>query len=208
MVVPIKFRTGGEAIATSLAFNDIAIGRGLLTLFLVGSENGGAVLSPDAIYSDPNYIIDSSNTDHNFDVTINKPLLVDGDAILELCLGGKRTDAGTVAIVFDITLFHFDGSTETTLGTNQYTLSTKSLNAGAYEYFRTCSIFSITNQLWKVGDIVRVAIDTSNITGTERGLIVFCSLNEAISKAAGTDETSSPSIDRISRIRLPVKADI
>ena len=66
MAIPVKHRSGGEAIATSLEFNDVAIGRGLMTLFLASSENGNIILTPTAIYNDPNFIIPIIKRDQLF----------------------------------------------------------------------------------------------------------------------------------------------
>lgn len=89
----------------------------------------------------------------NFDLEINNPHIMNGKLILTVSFGGEKSGTATGYIKLNIEVFHYDGSTETSLGSTDLTYS----GLNAFNTRKSCSL-DISSQRFKKGEYLRIKI--------------------------------------------------
>ena len=140
------------------SFSDATAGRSQQLFWAMATTDSVGVdyiLGRDSGISNPTSTDPMGDID--FDITINKPTIIAGIAAIDLKwlvtdTGGGGPATGTLAI----TLYHYDGSTETSIGT----VSTRTIDVSATSPIEetTKLQFPITRKLFGIGDTLRLNI--------------------------------------------------
>ena len=158
------------------SFSDATAGRSLQLYYAMASTSTAGtsfILSRDAGTSDPDKQVYDDNPDVNYDITINKPTIVGGLATIDLTLTNASAGGGAVTTAA-CTIYHYDGSTETSLGT-----ATASYTSDVTSSQTRKLIITVSKKLFKIGDTLRlnIILTQSNCT-SEVQLNPFVAGNE------------------------------
>lgn len=172
-----KFTTASPIVAT-FSFNDIASGEGFVTINGLATINDTTTsygAGSNIIFSHPESTSSSAFSDLSFVEQLNLdfdtskfniPRTMDGTAFLNISFAAKAVGAGDCSAYCIVKLFHFDGSTETQLGSNQQTQTVTESRSSDDRSDTSALQFSITNQLFKVGDLLRITVGVwGKVTG-------------------------------------------
>lgn len=167
-----KFVTGGENRIASYDWTELAGGSGYDTFYAISCASGSA--------SSTNFLINSlvpSNAENiatdysttfstsvNFDIELNAPRTLKGDAILVIPFFDIRNGSTRDATWnFTTSIYHYDGSTETEIAT-PYTSG--NLTPGSSDWYQVYVInLPLTQTHFKIGDSIRLKI-TYAVTST------------------------------------------
>ncbi len=151
--------TTASPLLANFSYTDIADGTGIIAYYGAKGNNGFFLTTNSSIKSSLAWATSSGNPgtliNDDFDVTFNKAQVMRGTLIANLPIGNqagspKHMD-GTV------TVYHFDGSTETQLGTGtQESVVTAAVFPVEYRYL-TISI-PIARTHFKSGDTLRITV--------------------------------------------------
>lgn len=122
MAIPSVYRRSGQPNLVTYDYADISDGTGNVTFYGSLDQSSQALLTRSTPYSNliqSGYALTTTSTweqclDVDFDVTINKTLLVDGTTYVNVPIAGAGA-AGTILVQAWIYLRKYDGTTETTL---------------------------------------------------------------------------------------------
>jgi len=165
-----KFTTASPQLV-SVDFVDKATGVGLITFYAGHTDTDGYILSSNAFYSSEASTASGQNVamDLDFDVLIEKTLIIDGTCIVEIPYilahdaGSWSSDPNVV-----VTLRHWDGTTETDLGTATGNKPLVSIGANISKDVLNTVKFDVTRKTFKKGDTLRLTIATAAAgAGTE-----------------------------------------
>ena len=201
--LPEAFQDSSEAAIASYTFSEFASGIGVVQLNLCDLMlPGGAVntidylLHPSTISPKAGFLsYAGAAIDIDFDVTINKPIRIEGTAIINI-MHGTNTTTTPGSNTFTITLYKVIGMTETSLGSA--VLIAPITNNGNTISTLACRIeLSATNL--KIGEKIRLNISAPAIANTTEYI--------------GTDPTDTYSAAGVlphsnSRIYIPSKVDL
>jgi len=114
------------------------------------------------------YTQTSTSTDIDFDKTFAVPIVLNGDLILEYCSTAKIDGAGqTGTATTTVDIYHVDtGATETSISTQVVHVVNNTQGSGAEIAGMATIIMPITNQLFKVGETLRISINLARAGGT------------------------------------------
>ena len=148
-------------ILVSFDFNDFADGTGVrrfLPCEAIDSAGATYFLTTDEVDSGKITRHTSGNSTTNYDIAFSTPKDIKGTAIINITTG-LNPSTGSISITATVTLKHFDGSTETTMGTAK---TTTSISSSSKISQRHCLKIPITTQQhFAQGDILRVTIATT-----------------------------------------------
>lgn len=207
--VPINFAVPSEGAVASYSYTDIATGLGYQTFYLAATRettNIEYLTTDKAFYSDPESIgTDNLVTsgfekvqDVDFDTNVfNSPRTVKGTAIMNVA-SSLRTLTAYKARYLIINVIHFDGTTETNIGSVQTITKEQSGTSGTWKYYEALQI-PLTETLFKKGDILRINIQYWLKSGNSNGgtQIYF----------QPTDNTNDQNTKR-TEINIPFKLDL
>jgi len=156
--------TGGNVITPPpdnilQSFPDAIAGRSIITYQGAAAEGNQFVLTPDGGTSYPLEQSSTSSYNLNFDITINKATIFAGLCTLDI-RAGASVGAGSATYTFVFAVIHYDGSTETEIGTATFAITTSS-----GEQRKVKLSFDITRKIFKIGDILRLELDASRDGG-------------------------------------------
>jgi len=97
------------------------------------------------------YVIDS--------LPFNLPRIVDGTVVVTFC-GMSRGGSETTTTTYTLRLYHYDGSTETQLGSTWTSAGLAGL-AGITTTKNFAATFSVTNKKFKIGEQLRLDLDVA-----------------------------------------------
>lgn len=205
--------TGGGAITTSFDFTDIFEGTAY-NVYYGGKASGAYFVSPNTFYSDPketNYAYSASGSyfahmDHDFDIEIGNPRIIDGECIANIPVGITETGgSNNVAYKTKMVVIKYDGSTETELATLESVEDACTKSSTNSHMF--CVKGDLPRTKFTVGDILRFSVqvwlksDGANSTGT--AYLGHDPMSRASTNIAATDHDETQLI-----IKIPVKIDL
>lgn len=164
MAIRKKYRKSPE-ILTNYDFTDVVANVGYITFYGISDEADSKKLVRQAIEStDVKSDIQGTtgNVESNFDYTFNISQLVKGDLYVTITILANDNGTGTCENDTTVEIFHYDGSTETSIGTQQ-SIAQLSATGGAQEEARHTLTFDV-NKRFNKGDILRVEVITT-VTG-------------------------------------------
>lgn len=196
-----SFLRSGEGSISSYSWTDLAEGTGIV-------DFKGARASIDATPANDIYFLTEkvvpvsvggsviaagtpSATEFNFDVTFNLPKVIKGKCLIAIPVYIQSTGSVTPKI----TLFHYDGVTETTL-VSQLTLESKGGTATPQEW---ACIMDIPQTTFKRGETFRVCFNFDSSTSSFQ--------NQLVHNPAGDDSTYSITGGRLS-VLVPFRLDL
>ncbi len=178
-----KFTTASPSIAT-YSWETLASGTGYIRFYPARTTLTGAVLgeflSEQIVYSNPiiNTGVPSTqdtftkDEDIDFDIVINSTRTVRGFAIVNVPFGVRHQITGSTDVYIIVKIRHFDGSTETDLGSAQGNPLSANNTGASYNARIECFAIDLSERIFKSGDILRVTIELWskwNINSTGRG---------------------------------------
>lgn len=101
----------------------------------------------------------------NFDYQFKVPQKVEGKAYVRVVFFAQATGTQTVDCTLKIRILHYDGSTETLIGTQQTTQTVTITTDSAIRYSMATLAFDL-DRMFKVDEILRVEIEVNTTTGT------------------------------------------
>lgn len=164
MAVTKLFRNTTSPIIASFNYTDIAEGTGVV-VFLGGTTVGDLFLRNSAWYSN-DIMIGTTGTnsatyvtiqDVDFDVTFNSSKTLNGTVIVSVTHGWHKVGVGTAFSKVEAKLIHYDGSTETLLGTDNSDEYSSAL-VGQANSETAAMEFAISNVRFKAGETLRLSI--------------------------------------------------
>tara|TARA_R110000751_G_scaffold128602_2_gene230646 strand:+ start:261 stop:830 length:570 start_codon:yes stop_codon:yes gene_type:complete len=165
--LPVTLPIPTEAATASYSFTDIANGQGYSTFFGLFTAAAGAGtynLIETALVCGGSVVPANrrlNNQIRDFDTsTFNLPRVVKGTAYIS----GEAASSGTGSIT--TTIIHYDGSSETTIGA---ATSTPNFSNGTNGVFIA---ISLTETIFKKGDLVRVRMSVGNCGAGVHGFFV------------------------------------
>lgn len=138
---------------------------------LTGSATTNYALVPFTFYSSDDSVTGTATGstsyveqfDLDFDYTVKVPAVMDGDVIFDMYFGTYAYDVGTnsteASAYYILTLYHYDGSTETSLGTATTDEMTSTVNDGSNtNTFERSLRITVSPKFFGKGDIIRVNV--------------------------------------------------
>ena len=199
MALPVQYREGGGNFVFNVDYFDWAQGAGYKRYYFLGTKD--SVGNKYALTTDNSLLADDANVrltgtaSTDFDLVFNNSVTVANalcTASYTIEMDGTNSDSFTVAI----TVYHYDGSTETSLGTVTDTTTT---DGDPAKRERRTVQFTLTEKKFSKGDTLRVTVDTTVNAGTS---------GQFYMDPAGSISftgTSEQSINSSSEINIPFK---
>ncbi len=158
--IPQQFAAQSNVIA-SYNYTDIAEGTGYSVYYLIGGEDDSGdiyLLTPSSSTpgKGPGF---SEATYQNFDITFNLPKTIEGYSYFsgQYNFTGDAGAGDSIKVV--ATLYHYDGTTETTIGT-EVTPAAQSSNK------TFCLVFDVSQTRFKKGETLRLKVKLPDSNGT------------------------------------------
>lgn len=192
MALPTVFNRSPASIAT-YDFMDIAAGTGIIN-FYAGKETTSYLLSNFTYYADTvstsavvNYVPYTKVLDVDFDVSINKPITLKGNSIINIPLKLYFSTANVYCYAV-VKVRKWDGSTETDLVTSAN--SREVATAGAGTYYDILGVqATIPLTVFKKGETLRLTIE---VWGKGGGALATVDLaHDPKNRSAGWDTTGA-----------------
>jgi hypothetical protein len=212
MALPNRYQNLGEGAVASYDFVELASGVGSVTLYPV-TTSGAGLLSVNPAYNHPEGITGTSSNgcvravnntaDVNFDLTINKPIILKGKCYVSFKNILRRIGGGTggVASTFIVNLYKVVGATEYLLGTGQQAKS-ETLDAGTARDYDACYAFDISTTHLSIGDKIRLNLICDSSSANFDAWFLTDSMNREIVIGDYTSVFSRCILN------LPVKIDL
>jgi len=194
--------TTASPILASYDYQDVADGTGIVEFMFCQEEDStgtGQFLTSNNLYADPVFLRGSatavSTTDetYNFDVTLNSPRDLKGDIFTNLGIGVYSQSSGTMTFKIYTSVYHYDGTTETQIGSTIESPTWTGTSSGNTYYSNALLKIANTNKIhFAKGDILRakIRLKTTRTSGVH---YVYFATNPA-----GNTEPSTTSISKIS----------
>lgn len=168
-----KLLPGGNKILINYDFTDMLASVGYVNLYGICDEATVYKLTRLPLVSTTyikNYApsVSGLQGEVNFDYTFLTSQLVKGELFLSLTYYARAIATQSADCYLKIRILHYDGSTETVIGTQQTTDTITQTDDSAYLWKRTTLTFAVNKQ-FKNGDILRVEIETWSTTTTNAG---------------------------------------
>lgn len=170
-----KYSTASPVLV-NIDFFDLAAGVGIKTFYAADVNSdaeltvGEYILTTNQIYSSVGYTNTAGAGDYDFDVVLTRNLRIGGECVINIPVklsnesGGSATGTTTITA----TVRHYDGSTETDLG-SESTLVSLSMNTSVSRVATIATIrLNITEKSFRKGDTLRLTIaHTDGDAGSE-----------------------------------------
>ena len=174
MPIPEIYRKSGD-ILVNYDFVDILNDVGYVTFYGISDEADAKKLTRTALESSDiqtTAIGSPATTEANFDYTFVLAQKVKGDLFVSITLevDGSASTAGTGRV--KVRIIHYDGSTETTIGTQQTSSDLTNPADTAKDQARYTFTFDVDKN-FKKGDILRVEVIIEIDTGHVNNFVSF-----------------------------------
>lgn len=207
MVVNVRYRKSGEAAVASYNYTDIAEGTGIVTYYLADTYEGGALgfimTTNSSLRSDggsqnsgnQNNLAYEAKFDLDFDVQFNKPQRIKGVAYANIPWFLASSSGAPDGYVV-ITLYKWDGATETSIATATGRTQTEGGTESFFDNTIALDITSVTNI--KAGEFLRCnVIYYARETGgnTYQMTVLHDPSNRTITVGSTTADLTNPTIN-------------
>ena len=170
MPIPIVYKKAGEPVVASYDYTDIAEGTGRIIFYAMNENTGGTdnyLLINKELYSNDIYSSEASGTtaaskilDLDFDVIFNMPKRIKGDIIVSIPISTQRGPTYNHYTYAIVKARHWDGTTETELGSATTETVMGSAGAGTYiDALKTVKINIAAIRHFKKGETLRITIE-------------------------------------------------
>ena len=210
--LPMHFRSGG-GIIFNFDWIDYAAGVGYKTYYGCASRTSGGTayfLTDKEIDSTLSATGGATSSgayaqliNQDFDLVFERPAQIGGGDALINCTWHLDTSDSSAYCV--ITIYHYDGTTETSLGTA--TTATQSVaGGGGAENHRECLKIAITDKKFNSGDTLRL---TWELYGkSDNGTVDFNIWHDPSSRATVTEEKASLTCGTDLSFHVPFRVDL
>lgn len=222
MTVPTFFR-GNEKTLTNFTFLDVLQGNGVLTLY-GGNTDVGYALSSFTWASEGagTWIGTIPSTaanvfDENFDVSINKQLVVSGKALVQVPWVFRPRGTGVTTGEATVTLIRVRGGSPTTIVTNtgtELSLTVANIGTTARTFVSTTEL-TVPLTIFKKGDTLRLQVEVkAGASGTgqaAQGYVGHDPINRTLDNVlveASANQAATATDKTALKILLPVKIDL
>ncbi len=215
MALPQTYRKTRERVLPTGSLIDVATGRAYTT-FYAGDTASGKRLTTYQYYSHDGATTSSNNgtLDLDFDALIEKTIIIDGTCVVNVfwrCASGSGPYNADSTIT--ATLRHYDGSTETDLGTDNASKSVTGVTAGDEVDFLISLSFDVIRKVFKKGDILRLTIASTGAGGTVRVIIMHDPKNRLTPQSTGRVQPKVEGADAITvssqlTVQIPIFIDL
>ena len=165
--LPINIPIPPESSIASYSYSDVASGTGFITDYLFNTEDDSAKdyhLASTANRSNDTTVSATTNSatfveviNEDFDILFNKPQRIRGTAIVTIATGSDTGGGGSATHYAVATLYHYDGSTETSMATVQTAAHVNSTGGGNSKIF-TARLDISTAVKFSKGDTLRLTV--------------------------------------------------
>ncbi len=189
-----RFTTATPAIVT-FDFFDFASATGYKRFFGFQDSDDNYALTTNTIYSEEEDSVVATSFDQDFDIQFKKVLTVEGVTVANMSTIFENTggSAVTPAYVLTVKVIHYDGSTETVLGTTVANQSWGLTGSGAAQTQTHAILIDTTQKAFAPSDILRINIVMTEATGGKY-YILHDPQNRTVTHVA-TADTSVMSFD-------------
>jgi len=163
--LPLNFAIPSESAIVTYPYEDISEGIGRVKYNLMSIEDASAesyIMTRDTLYSntiDPGRDVTPNEvTTWDFDLApFNTPKIVKGTALFNFNTYFDKEGVGASNMVFEIEVYHYDGSTATQIGSS-WTVPTMTSSGGDVKRELVTAQIELPLTKFKIGEIIRVAI--------------------------------------------------
>ena len=168
---PILFPPLPNDAIASYDWQDIASGNGYINFYPVETEGGKMLTKTTSVFATSGKLYSNVATgiDEDFDVTFTIPTTINGKVLITLPMlfsKGDTTDAITPSSTITVYIRHWDGTTETDLGTDNVAAS---IVIGGAAYGSKQGMYSfaldITKKHFAAGDTLRYTLTGTSVAG-------------------------------------------
>ena len=160
MGVPRTYRKSAERAIASYSYTDIAEGTGVVAFYGANTDAGYILTTNSSLGSRTAWIETTSSEilNEDFDVTFNSPRVIKGTLLANIPV--SFATGNSKAATATITVYHYDGTTETQLGTATHT--TAATTATQPDNLQIiCLETEIAKTKFKKGETLRITVVTS-----------------------------------------------
>lgn len=160
--LPIKYRKSAEAVA-SYPYSDIKDGTGYTIFYGLQTQVDSTAANDEYILSTSQIVSSAATTDmsaggnKDFDVVFASSKIIDGYLYFNFC--AKGGEGAGQSVTPSIEVIHYDGSTETTIGT-----ATNFQAIGQNVYKQVSGKLYLTRTKFKQGEILRISVGLTAAT--------------------------------------------
>ena len=220
MPIPILYRKSSEAGVASYDFFDLASGQGIVTIYggavYTGVTTKSYLLTSQTFYSDDvvtsisgaSYSTATKALDIDFDMSLNRPLTIKGNAIVNIPIGIQAGSGDTFTINANAILRRWDGTTETDIITASGAYLSGALITGDYLRGMTAIKLNIPQTHFKAGETLRLTAEIYGDTQNGNPGTYFIG-HDPLNRASTEDNPISwGTYPSIMSIQLPTKIDL
>lgn len=212
-VVPNEFPSPQEPAVASFSYNDIANAAGYVTYYGQANWDSGSALAYSLITTpveaQDTYTEQAPSQDntYTFDVTFNQPRILNGDCYVVVPYFAKAVSTSAITVTVYASLFHYDGSTETQIGStvsDSYTLNVTSTTQ--HDELLSAIIEPSNETKFKLNDVLRLKVrivTSSSANANSRGALWHDPTGSSVTGSElGDSRTHTLSVE------IPYKIDI
>lgn len=222
--VPVFFRDAAENVLVNYNFIDVVQGRGILNLYGLRKSDGNYALTPNIVYSSFQQesagalatssehgvltIAQNAALDLDFDIEISgRSIDVEGQVVVQVPLILGANIAGqSVSTTVTATLYHWDGSTETSLGSASKLVHTDTLGGSFSQGCIPTLIFEASAKKFNLGETVRLNIATTASGSNNKFVSVLHDPRDrTATDDSGAGTTPNPNETSVLKLDLPVR---
>lgn len=158
--LPVNFAIPGEGAIASYSWQEVAAKTGYNTFYLANFNDDLYGLTTNTILSKYASVVLNNTVEYDFDFLFNSQVTLEGNAYLALPIIFYKYAPGAVTTIEIVaTIYHYDGSTETSLGSSTETISSlQSIGDSSITQYFTAKI-PISQKNFKAGETLRVNIN-------------------------------------------------
>jgi hypothetical protein len=162
-LLPVNFPIQQSSAIASYSYTDVAEGTGVVVYYLAAGHDGTNpvyfLTTNSSLGSMPQFsykVLSGTIIDQKFDVTFNMPKRIKGNIYADISTARRAGNNGYITV--EVTVYHYDGSTETSLGTATTTTPSNSTANSLPRDCYVCLKIPIVLTKFKKGHILRVKL--------------------------------------------------
>lgn len=172
-LVPQPFPIPAETAIATYSYTDIADATGIVEFYPTTSSTATTtfvhrLITNTSQYSENEGVTTASGSlNLDFDVTFNATQTIEGKMYAQIPLSLKAS-SGTVTLSVSLTVIHYDGTTETVIGTAQTTRVLSTTTTSSFVNTMVNCTWNISKKIFKKGETLRLTLtDTVSGSGTK-----------------------------------------